>query len=266
MTDTVFVKDILSVKCALKGGHFKKEEKNMICKKCGKETDDDSKFCIYCGADVGQTTESVSAAYQNSGVNQTQNMNKPQPVSKKNKVGSCLTGFLLAIVLCFVGLLIIGSIAEDEEEEQEADNVFESVEEQPAPEADSSAEEEEQPKEEAEPSIDDGYTETTVDEIYEEYEKNEVRAEKDLSDIILTGKLYEVNAEEKYFIIVSMTDNYKGICFHYTESKKADYEKNMEKLSGYNVGDEITVSGSIYRFGSSVWDGWYYDAKLAVVY
>ena len=94
----------------------------MKCIKCGQETDDDSKFCINCGAEVnpqpnqaGETpapaAQPTTAAPAQQPVATYVNNGQPQPVQKKSNVG-LIVGIVVGVVaLFFIGIIAIIAIA-----------------------------------------------------------------------------------------------------------------------------------------------------------
>ena len=87
----------------------------------------------------------------------------------------------------------------------------------------------------------DGFTEVSFDELYEEYEKNPIRAEKNYKKIKITGKLNRIDTDLHQISIEDSHDSSHGITASYSMSS-SDFKKSIEnKLMNYNIGDNITL-------------------------
>lgn len=75
----------------------------MFCMNCGKKIDDDSKFCPFCGSDVGGTTQSNEQTQRMSMSSQIPSMSAvkavKKPISKNAVIGvaACLVAVLVVI-------------------------------------------------------------------------------------------------------------------------------------------------------------------------
>ena len=75
----------------------------MFCMNCGKKIDDDSKFCPFCGSDVGGTTQSNEQTQRMSMSSQIPSMSAvkavKKPISKNAVIGmaACLVAVLAVI-------------------------------------------------------------------------------------------------------------------------------------------------------------------------
>lgn len=72
----------------------------MFCKNCGKELEDSSKFCKYCGAEQYSSAGQYNNARPYNNAGQYNNMNKKKPKTLVTSVIIALAAFMVFIVLC----------------------------------------------------------------------------------------------------------------------------------------------------------------------
>ncbi len=108
----------------------------MYCSRCGKEIQDNSKFCSYCGAPVGN-----NAAYSNNGQQASNNMQTGNPnyayqtssngqAPKNNHRGLIVAGCIAAVIIVFIAVGLIVSSRNETTAEIDANENAEAIENQ----------------------------------------------------------------------------------------------------------------------------------------
>ena len=78
----------------------------MYCKNCGKEIDDNSTFCPYCGQQIAENADKFyNNGYNNQNNNNNNNKKESQVIGILAIVFSALGGFL-GIIFSIIGLVI----------------------------------------------------------------------------------------------------------------------------------------------------------------
>ena len=77
----------------------------MFCTKCGKEINDNSKFCVHCGASL--TNETATTPVMTPVVETTETVNNAEPVKKKSN-GLAVAGLVCSFFIPLLGWIFGG--------------------------------------------------------------------------------------------------------------------------------------------------------------
>ena len=75
----------------------------MYCKNCGKEIDDNSTFCPYCGQQIAENADKIYKGFNNQNNNYNNNKKESQVIGILAIVFSALGGWL-GIIFAIIGL------------------------------------------------------------------------------------------------------------------------------------------------------------------